>query len=245
MHHHDTSGIQQKGRKIDIESKRVGWQKESGKSKDRPRFQASFIKKDQRFGKLVCLEPRGQDLRGCFLWSFKCDCGTVKVIRGNHVFHGKIVSCSCEAAARCSRNFKSHGLTETDEYHSWCSMKGRCHNPSNKKYPSYGGRGITLCDRWMDSFENFLADMGKRPTPRHSIDRINNDLGYSPENCRWATAKEQSLNTRRNVFIEFDGKRLTCSQWEEVTGINRACIAKRIKRGWSAHKTLTTKSREA
>lgn len=245
MQTNDTPRIQQKGREIQVESKVSSGAKESGKSKDRPRFHASFIQEGQRFGRLVCLEPRGQDSRGCFLWAFKCDCGTIKVIRGNHVYHGKIVSCSCEAAARCSKNFKSHGLTETVEYHSWRSLKSRCYNPSNKKYPSYGGRGITVCHRWMDSFENFIADMGNKPTPRHTIDRINNDLGYSPENCRWATPKEQSLNTRRNVFFEFNGKRLTVSEWSEETGISRSCINHRLERGWGIERTLTTKSRAA
>jgi hypothetical protein len=127
------------------------------------------------------------------------------------------------------------------EYQTWNGLKGRCLNTNNNAFHSYGGRGITVCDRWKDSFEDFLADMGPRPSPKHSIDRVNNDLGYSPENCRWATKKEQGNNRRTNVYYEYAGERLQLTTWANRIRINKTTLHMRINRyGWSIEKALTT-----
>jgi hypothetical protein len=131
--------------------------------------------------------------------------------------------------------------SESVEYRTWARMKNRCTNPNHTAYPHYGGRGIAVCDRWMGSFEDFLEDMGRRPTPQHSIDRIDNDGDYEPGNCRWATKTEQSSNYSRNRVLEHGGRRQTLSQWANEVGVSAEAIASRIDAfGWSVEKALTT-----
>jgi hypothetical protein len=118
-------------------------------------------------------------------------------------------------------------------------MLQRCYNPHHASYPYYGGRGITVCLEWQQSFMAFYTDMGPRPTPRHSIERKNNDLGYEPTNCRWATRKEQVRNRRRNRFITFQGQTLCLTDWAEVTGINASTLSHRFHAGWDIEAMLT------
>lgn len=118
-------------------------------------------------------------------------------------------------------------------------MRQRCMNPNAQAWPRYGGRGIKVCERW-DAFEAFLADMGERPSPNHSLDRIDNDGDYCPENCRWTDRKTQQNNTRGNRYIELDGERLTLSQWEERMGLTRDVIRQRLLLGWSEERAVRT-----
>lgn len=127
------------------------------------------------------------------------------------------------------------------EYKVWWGIKGRCHNKNHMSYPKYGARGIFVCDRWINSFENFYDDMGKRPSNKYSIDRIDSTKGYSPDNCRWATDKEQSRNLKFNRYIEHNGEKLLLCEWAEKTGISSGTIASRIKRGWTITDSLTKK----
>ena len=119
---------------------------------------------------------------------------------------------------------KTHGMSRTTEYQSWVDIKRRCFNPNDKGYPNWGGRGITVCDRWKNSFQNFFLDMGSRPTPKHSIDRIDNDGDYCPENCRWSTDVEQANNKRTNRLITIACVTLTIAQWEKEMGFNKNII---------------------
>lgn len=137
------------------------------------------------------------------------------------------------------RNYK-HGMTKTREYRSWHTMKTRCYHKECPSYQDYGGRGITVCDRWLgsDGFQNFLMDMGRRPL-RTTLDRIDNNAGYEPSNCRWATRKEQQNNTRRNVLITYNGKTLNMTQWAEKLGVSRATLEKRKRLGWSDKRIIT------
>lgn len=129
---------------------------------------------------------------------------------------------------------------ESAEYRSWRAMKNRCTNPNNAAYPRYGGRGIAVCARW-DSFENFLFDMGRRPSPKHSIDRINNDGDYEPGNCRWATSSQQNSNYSRNRWLTLDGETRLLSEWSVQTGIPETTIAARIDAyGWPIEAALQT-----
>lgn len=130
------------------------------------------------------------------------------------------------------------GLT-TPEYKAWSEMFQRCGNPNNMRYARYGARGIRVCEKWL-KFELFFEDMGLRPSPGHSLERINNDGNYEPENCKWATRKEQARNRRGNRIVEFNGRRATLAEWSELTGINYCCLRQRLcKMGWSVEATLT------
>lgn len=130
-----------------------------------------------------------------------------------------------------------HGMSAREEYGIWNHMRQRCHNPKNDRYASYGGRGIKVCDRWRESFENFYADMGPRP-PGAQLDRVDNDKGYSPENCRWATRKEQQNNTRANRIVEFNGERRTIAEWASLRGLPYARVQTRLHRGWTPERAL-------
>jgi len=136
-----------------------------------------------------------------------------------------------------------HGLTLTPEYRAWQALRLRCTNPANKAYPRYGGRGIKVYDRWLKSVENFVADMGLKPSPAHEIDRIDNNGNYEPGNCRWVTREENCRNRRSNRFVEHAGNRLTLAEWSQRTGLRPDLIADRIDRGWTPEAAISTPSR--
>lgn len=137
-----------------------------------------------------------------------------------------------------------HGLSYTPEYRAWQQMRLRCLDPQHRAYPRYGGRGITICDRWKDSPENFVADMGPRPSPRHEIDRVDNDRGYEPDNCRWATRKTNSRNRRSNRMLTHRGETLALAEWCERLNIPRDTVRKRLESGWTVASALETPVRE-
>lgn len=141
-----------------------------------------------------------------------------------------------------ARNYR-HGHKKADnpspEYIIWRNMRGRCSNPGNNRYATYGARGISVCERWDRDFLNFLEDMGRRPSPKHSLERIDNDQGYFPENCRWATRKEQARNRRSSRFLDFNGQTRTSAEWSELTGISQGTLHARLKSGWPVERALT------
>lgn len=149
-----------------------------------------------RYGNLIVIE-RAPDVvsSGCIrrVWKCRCNCGSETLVRAGSLQSGNSRSCGCLRENRKT----THGETKTKEYRAWAGIWQRCHNPNNRRFADYGGRGISVCDEWK-SFEKFLSDMGRKPSDEHSIDRINNSLGYFSENCKWSTRSEQQRNKRRN-----------------------------------------------
>jgi len=175
----------------------------------------------KRFGLWEVIEYSGtsKGLAGVAMWKCKCDCGEEKVIHGTALRQGTTTSCGCVAPSLISSAQTTHGMTKTRTYISWKAMRNRCNCETSPDYELYGKRGIKVCARW-DSFENFVADMGERPKGM-TLDRICNDGPYSKENCRWATSAVQSRNKRTSVFVEFDGKQMTLSEFGERIGMDR------------------------
>lgn len=185
-----------------------------------------------RYGRLVVME-RAENYRGNARWKCKCDCGAHTTALGNDLQRGKMKSCGCWNAVQ---HF-THGMSYTRLHGIWRTMRERCNNPKSRDYGNYGGRGIKVCARW-DDFKNFAADMGDRPIG-HSIDRIDNSRGYEPENCRWATTKQQLNNTRRNRVLSLDGREQTLSQWAEELNMDWFTLRERLRLGWSVERALT------
>lgn len=192
------------------------------------------IEPGAQFG-LLTVTARCVDRPRYFICS--CECGVEKPVRRDHLLTGKTISCGCEAARRASaRAFKmhnavrKHGISGSRIYNVWRGMRQRCESPSHNAYHRYGGRGIYVCQRWQ-SFENFLADMGQ-PAPGMTIERVDNDGPYSPENCRWASRAEQASNRAVNRNITWNGETLNLSQWSERTGIHRNTLERRVDLGW-------------
>ena len=184
------------------------------------------------------IDRKGSD--GRYYYLCKCKCGKIKSIRSNALTTGNTTSCGCYRDEQVRASNSTHGDSGSAEFTIWVCMKQRCHNPTNHAYHRYGGRGITVCDRWRDSYEAFLEDMGRRPTFDAQIDRIDNEGNYEPSNCRWTDPKTNSRNRRDNVKYEYKGRNLTLAEWEECTGINRRTISARINRGCSVEEALTT-----
>ena len=198
-----------------------------------------IIKKGDKYNKLTAVRFDHMDGHRNAYWIFQCDCGNKKIARVSHIKSGNIKSCGCLRKEKAGKLNKTHGMRYTREYNSWQGMKDRCHNENSPHYKGYGSRGITVCDRWRNSFENFFADMGKKPTSGHSIDRINNEGNYEPHNCRWATWREQENNKRNNHWLNYKGKTQTVAQWAREIGLSRMTLYKRLKRGWDIKKALT------
>ena len=169
------------------------------------------------------------------IWLFHCECGNKCEIDGYSVRSGKSTSCQECGSKRTVAASITHGLTNTSEYSVWTDIKTRCYNKNRPEYNDYGGRGIFVCDRWLgkDGFSNFLSDMGKRPRNDLSIERVNNDKGYSPSNCVWATIYVQANNRRNNKKILFEGRWISPKIFSRLTGIRYNTVLARINAGKS------------
>lgn len=193
----------------------------------------------QRFGRLLVLSMAGKNSRNTVLWTCICDCGNAAVVLGTKLRSGHTISCGCAQRDASRLAQTSHGMRRTPEYNIWRSMKSRCYKKTNAAYHNYGGRGIEVCESWRESFTNFIADMGKRPSDSHSIDRIDNDGHYEPGNCHWSTAVIQGNNKRNNLRLEVEGKNMTIAEWARERSIPYATLIQRISRyGWSAQQAL-------
>jgi hypothetical protein len=178
------------------------------------------------------------------LWHCRCDCGNICTVRADQLKYGSTTSCGCAQRAKVGAIRRTHGhcvnFNTTPEYTVWQSIVQRCCNPNHSKYADYGGRGITMCDRWRKSFLDFLSDIGPRPGRKWSIERKDNNGNYEPSNCCWAERKQQMQNTRRNRFLTFQGTTLCVTEWARRAGIAAVTLTGRLNHGWPVDLALTT-----
>lgn len=197
----------------------------------------------QKFGRLLAVEYVGSR-RNRRRWRCVCDCGAEVVVYASSLKLGETKSCGCLRRDRSREwsktlhkmNVKT-GLSRSSTYQIWRSMKRRCSDQAHRDFHLYGGRGISVCERWL-SFESFLADMGERPAAM-SIDRTDQNGHYEPGNCRWATPIEQQNNMRSNRLVDYNGQKHTVSQWSRITGIGRITLLTRLNAGWPVDRALT------
>ncbi len=188
----------------------------------------------EKFGKLLVVsEVSERTIQGKVKFNCICDCGNKIQAIGSKLKNGWTKSCSClqkEKARLSTPPNKTHGLSRTPIYNAYYTMISRCYKETNNSYVHYGGRGIIVCDRWLNSFENFLLDMGEKPSSDHSVDRINVDGNYEPSNCKWSTTIEQENNKRNNRIVTYKGKNYTMAQLSKLLNINYSTIRNRLER---------------
>jgi hypothetical protein len=176
-------------------------------------------------------------------WTCECSCGKKIVKASTDLIEGKMKSCGCLRRETTKRTHTQHGMAGTKIYNIWKGMRTRCNCVGSQDYHHYGGRGITVCVRW-NSFANFYADMGDRPTAQHTIERIDNDKGYSPENCCWITRRKQAQNRRNSIYITYEGETKILSEWARHLNILRSTLSRRLSvYGWSVEDAFTRKVR--
>lgn len=199
---------------------------------------------NQRFGRLVVISEhknKGKKTQ----WVCICDCGQKCIVKTGQLRSMKTESCGCLRKENAVKNGKkmwtTHSMNKSPEHRSYHAMLARCYRKTHKSYYDYGGRGIKVCDRWRNSFENFFEDIGKRPSKKHSLGRIDNNSDYMPDNCKWETVIEQANNKRNNFIIEVDGIEKTLPEWCKTYNIDYHQVYTRIiNKGWTPKKALKT-----
>lgn len=174
------------------------------------------------------------------IYRCRCDCGTEKQVNSGRLLNGTSKSCGCLHIEQTIKHGHIRNNKRTKEYRMWIGMKNRCFNPNADQYHNYGGRGITVCEEWKESFEAFLNYVGPCPSTKHSLDRIDVNGDYEPGNVRYATTKEQCNNKRNNHRLEYNGESHTITEWGELLGIGKRIILTRLRAKWPVAKTLTT-----
>lgn len=205
---------------------------------------------NQRFGRLVALGPIGRiHPKGNFIWLCQCDCENKTSVRGAHLLNGAIRSCGCLRSETTTNRSTTHGMTKEPIHAVWQTMIQRCTNPNNKDYKYYGGRGIQVCREWQESFIAFydhVSELTNYSEKGYSIDRIDNSLGYSPSNVRWATVAKQATNKRlrRDArILTLNGKTQSLAAWAKEVGLSIQLISYRLSHGWSIERSLITPAR--
>lgn len=196
----------------------------------------------RRFGKLVVSAEAGRDKHGATMWLCRCECGNEPTVRGAGLAAGTTRSCGCGVVEAASKP-RTHGATGTPLYLRWRAMLERTGNPKNDEYANYGGRGIAVCARWRESFENFRDDMGPGFATSLELDREDVNGNYEPGNCRWATREVQQRNRRNNHRVTLGDRTQTVQEWGEELGIKPNTIITRLRRGWPAARALEVANR--
>jgi len=199
----------------------------------------------RQFGRLtVTRSALPSSTSGAHRWYTNCECGKADhVVSARNLLMGISQSCGCLRMEKMQAASTKHGYAHdgcvSPEWHAWATMIQRCYNRNNPAWSRYGGRGISVCDQWKDSFPSFIRDMGDRPGPGYSIDRIDNNGNYERDNCRWATSTQQNRNRRSNRMIEYDGRSLSLAEWAESYHIPYSTLSARLKRGWTVSVALS------
>lgn len=188
-----------------------------------------------RFGRLVAIRQAANRKKQSY-WHCACDCGVTKDIQLGALRSGHSRSCGCLAKDKTRAAMSTHGATKTAEYKVWRGIVDRCNYPTHNAYRNYGGRGVT---NKFGTFEQFFAELGARPSPKFTVERIDNNGHYEPGNVRWATRKEQAANTRRAIILEIGGVSRPLTEWAEISGVSAGTLHARLKRGWCASDALT------
>lgn len=202
----------------------------------------------QQFDRLTVLR-RGPNRTTSARWYCQCVCGTICLVDGADLRrpHGGSKSCGCLQRERAAETLRTavtkHGMADSPEYRIWLGIKKRCLNPTEQNYAYYGGRGITMCQAWQDSFAAFFADMGRKPGTHYSIERRLNDLGYNKDNCYWTPMSKQARNTRSNHLITVKGETRCLAEWLERYHMGQSTFHYRVTHGWSEEQALTTPPR--
>jgi hypothetical protein len=208
---------------------------EARKRREKPKPQPG-----ERFGRLTILAFLGTDSKHPSV-RCQCDCGTICEPHWGNVKRGVSRSCGCLRVEELNERATTHGASNTPEYHAWAGMLDRCRRHKNTAFKRYGGRGIRVCERWSRSFENFLADLGPRPTPTASLDRIDPNGHYEPSNCRWETRQIQRVNQRRTKLFTFNGHTGTLKDLATRAGISYSMVHQRMKTlNWTLEDAMTT-----
>lgn len=195
----------------------------------------------QKFGRLIVVERAENYKSGDARFKCKCDCGNEIIVASQRLKNGRSKSCGCLQKELTIKRSLTHGMTSTRVFRIWIDVKRRCVNPRTKNYKHYGARGITVCEEWKNDFMAFYNwSISNGYQENLTIDRIDVNGNYEPNNCRWATTKEQNANKTTARLIEFNGRTQYLFQWSTETGINSATILSRIRDGWSIEKALTT-----
>jgi len=175
------------------------------------------------YGRLTVVSIGEPSPSGRIRWICKCECGNTALVHSSSLGRGTL-SCGCLQKERTGNASRTHGKTHTKEYNAWVDVRRRCYNPKYRFFHRYGGRGITVCDRWRESFENFFADMGLCPPDKYAVGRIDNDGNYEPSNCRWENRDEEMNNTSRNRYFEYQGRIQTGTQWARELEIDPSSV---------------------
>lgn len=187
----------------------------------------------QQYGQLFVMDRAENSIKGEARWNCLCVCGSEVCVPARHLKSGNTKSCGCFKKESNRAHSLTHGMSSSPEYVIWSGIKQRCYNQNNPDYHHYGERGITVCDEWKESFESFYRDMGPRPSARHTVERKDNDKGYSKENCCWATQIEQSNNRRTNIFYVHNDTAKTMKTWCRELGLNYHTVRARLQKGMS------------
>lgn len=200
----------------------------------------------QKFGRLTVVHRGNSHRLPCgqvqTMWICMCDCGNLTTVNTGNLRTGKVVSCGCYNKEKSHISYPKHGKSRDRIYGIWAGIKKRCNLSSNPSYQYYGGRGITICDEWNSNFTLFYEwAIAHGYQDGLSIDRINQDGNYEPNNCRWVSMKKQENNRRNNILLTFEGETHTLSEWAEIKGIKYTTLNHRIKNGWTVERALTEK----